>query len=62
MRSYDSNKTTPEVRQGSSRLMNARVLIWSLLGVILAFGVIYVIFFVLAPGDPGSVTTTTNGG
>lgn len=55
MRTYDAHKTTTEVRQGSRRLMNFRVLIWSLLGIILAFGLIYVIFFVMAP--PAGTTT-----
>jgi hypothetical protein len=49
MRTYDAHKSTTEVRQGSRRLMNFRVLIWSVLGIILAFGLIYVIFYVLAP-------------
>ncbi|MDB5538916.1 MAG: hypothetical protein JWQ89_643 [Devosia sp.] len=55
METYDAHKSTTEVRQGSRRLMNFRVLIWSLLGIILAFGLVYVIFFVMAPS---SGTTT----
>jgi len=58
MRTYDAHKSTPEVRQGSGRLMNFRVLLWSVLGIVLAFALVYLIFFVIAPGDPGSVTTT----
>jgi hypothetical protein len=49
METYDAHKSTTEVRQGNRRLMNFRVLIWSLLGIILAFGVVYVVFFVMAP-------------
>jgi hypothetical protein len=55
MRTYDAEKSTTEVRQGSRRLMNFRVLIWSLLGIILAFGLIYLVFYVMAP--PPNTTT-----
>lgn len=55
MRTYDAEKSTTEVRQGSRRLMNFRVLIWSLLGIILAFGLIYLVFFAMAP--PPNTTT-----
>jgi hypothetical protein len=46
---YDPQKNTTEVRQGNRRMMNSRVLIWSLLGVIIAFALIYLIFFAFAP-------------
>jgi hypothetical protein len=49
MRTYDAHKSTTEVRQGNSRLMNFRVLIWSFIGIVLAFGLIYLIFFAMAP-------------
>lgn len=52
MRTYDANKTTTEVRQGSRRLGNFRVLIFSLIGVILLFALIFILFSVYAPG-PG---------
>lgn len=55
MRTYDAHKTTTEVRQGSHRLMNFRVLIWSFIGIVLAFGLIYLIFFAMAP--PPNTTT-----
>ena len=54
-KTYDPDKTTTEVRQASPRLGNFRVLVWSLLGILVAFGVIYLIFFALAPG-PGTTT------
>jgi hypothetical protein len=54
-KTYDSEKTATEVRQASPRLMNFRVLLWSLLGIVLAFGLIYLIFFAFAPG-PGTST------
>lgn len=46
---YDPHKTKSEVRQGNSRMMNSRVLIWSIGGVILAFIILYMIFFAFAP-------------
>ena len=49
-RTYDADKSTVEVRQGSRRMMNSRVLRWSLGGVIVAFLLIYLMFFVFAPG------------
>ena len=49
---YDPHKTNTEVRQGNGRMMNARVLIWSIGGVVLAFILIYLIFFVMAPATP----------
>lgn len=50
---YDPHKSTTEVRQGNRRMMNSRVLLWSLGGVILAFVLIYLVFFAFAPG-PGT--------
>lgn len=52
---YDPHKSTTEVRQGSGRMMNARVLIWSILGVIAAFMIIYMVFFAFAPAQPPAV-------
>lgn len=54
-KTYDAEKTATEVRQASPRRMNFRVLIWSLLGIVLAFGLIYMISFAFAPG-PGTTT------
>ena len=55
MRTYDAHKSTTEVRQGSRRLMNLKVLIWSLIGIVLAFGLIYLVFFGMAPA-PNTTT------
>lgn len=55
MQTYDSHKSTIEVRQGSRRLLNFRVLIWSLFAVILAFGLIY-LFFAFASPPPNTTT------
>jgi hypothetical protein len=53
VQTYDPHKSTNEVRQGNRRMMNSRVLWWSLGGIVLAFVLIYVIFFASAPG-PGT--------
>lgn len=55
MKTYDAHKSTTEVRQGSKRLMNFRVLIWSMLGIIVAFGLVYLVFAGMAP--PPNTTT-----
>ena len=57
METYDAHKSTAEVRQGSRRMMNMRVLILSVSGVIAAFGIIYAISTAIQPGGSGSVTT-----
>jgi hypothetical protein len=44
METYDPNKSTTEVRQASPRKMNARVLVISMIGVIVLFGIIYMIY------------------
>lgn len=46
METYDAHKSTTEVRQGNRRMMNARVLIISLALVMIAFAVIYFVFFI----------------
>lgn len=46
---FDPKKSTNEVRQGSGRMMNSRVLIWSLSGIVVLFALIYLVFFVFAP-------------
>jgi len=55
METYDANKTTTEVRQGSRRLGNFRVLILSLVGIVAAFGIIFAISTAMQPGGTGSV-------
>jgi len=49
MRTYDSHKTTNEVRQGNSRMMNMRVLVLSLVGIVVLFGLIYLAFALHTP-------------
>jgi hypothetical protein len=55
METYNAEKSTPEVRQGSRRMMNFRVLILSLIGIVAAFGIIYAISTAIQPGGSGSV-------
>lgn len=42
---YDPHKTDTEIRQGSKRKMNLRVLVFSVALIVLAFAVIYVVFY-----------------
>ncbi|MDB5612497.1 MAG: hypothetical protein JWQ22_150 [Devosia sp.] len=41
---YDPNKNKTEVRQASPRKMNLRVLVTSMVGVIVLFAVIYLVY------------------
>ncbi len=45
METYDAHKTTTEVRQGNGRMMNFRVLVISFAAVVVAFALIYAVFF-----------------
>lgn len=49
MQTYDPNKDKTEVRQASSRKMNLRVLIISMIGIIVAFAIVYLIYTNLQP-------------
>lgn len=49
METYDPNKNTTEVRQASPRKMNMRVLVMSLIGVVIAFAVILIIYNAMMP-------------
>ena len=55
METYDAHKSIPEVRQGSRRMMNFRVLILSLIGIVAAFGILFAISTAIQPGGTGSV-------
>ena len=54
METYDPHKSTTEVRQGNSRKMNSRVLAMSLIGVVFALVVIYIIYSIAMPAVPAS--------
>jgi hypothetical protein len=49
MRTYDPHKSTTDVRQGSPRRMNYRVLVFSTIGVIVLLAVILAIYTGLQP-------------
>jgi len=49
METYDPDKNTTELRQGNPRKMNLRVLTISLIGVIVAFAIIYLVFGMMQP-------------
>jgi hypothetical protein len=49
METYDPNKNTTEVRQASPRKMNLRVLIFSLVGIVVLFIIIFAIFSMTQP-------------
>ena len=44
METYDPKKTESDVRQASPRQMNLRVLVASLVGIVVLFAVIYVVY------------------
>lgn len=44
METYDPKKSETEVRQASPRKMNLRVLVTSMIGVIVLFAVIYLVY------------------
>lgn len=50
MKTYDPHKNVKEVRQGNRRMMNMRVLVYAIIGVVVAFALVYLWFAVMAPG------------
>lgn len=44
METYDPKKTTTEVRGGSPRKTNSRVLVTSMIAVIVLFAIIYLVY------------------
>lgn len=49
MKTYDPDKNVKEVRQGNRRLMNMRVLVYGIIGIVVAFALIFLWFAVFAP-------------
>lgn len=49
METYDPHKSTTEVRQASPRKMNMRVLVMSMLGIIVLFAIVYLIYTLAQP-------------
>jgi hypothetical protein len=44
METYDPHKNATEVRQASPRKMNLRVLVTSLIGIMVVFAIIYLVY------------------
>ncbi len=44
METYDPKKNQTEVRQASPRKMNLRVLLLSLIGIVIVFAVLYLVY------------------
>lgn len=51
MKSYDTHKSTTEVRQGNRRMMNFRVLLFSIIAIIVAFLLILIVFNMMPQGN-----------
>ncbi len=49
METYDPNKNATEARQASGRKMNLRVLVMSLIGIVVLFAIVYMIFTLTQP-------------
>ena len=49
METYDPHKSTTDVRQANPRKMNLRVLIMSLIGIVVLFAIVYLIFTMSQP-------------
>ena len=49
METYDPHKNTTEVRQASPRKMNMRVLLMSMIGIIVLFAIVYLIYTLAQP-------------
>ncbi|MCR6672375.1 hypothetical protein [Devosia ginsengisoli] len=49
METYDPHKSTTEVRQANPRKMNMRVLLMSMLGIIVLFVIVYLIYTLAQP-------------
>jgi hypothetical protein len=49
METYDPKKNPTEVRQASPRKMNLRVLVFSLIGIVVLFAIIYLVYTLSQP-------------
>jgi len=52
MDTYDPHKNTNEVRQGSRRMTNFRVLLLSGVGIVVLFIILYFVFAMQPPAQP----------
>jgi hypothetical protein len=51
METYDPHKSKTEIRQANSRRMNLRVLIFSTLGIIVLFAILYALYAWFQPAS-----------
>lgn len=51
MKSYDAHKNTTEVRQGSGRLTNFRVLLFSIIAIVAVFLLLLFVFNMMPQGN-----------
>jgi hypothetical protein len=51
MKTYDAHKSTTEARQGSRRLMNFRVLLFSGVAVVVVFLILLFVFNLMPQGN-----------
>jgi hypothetical protein len=49
METYDPQKSSTEARQASPRKMNLRVLIFSLVGIVVLFAIVYLVYTMAQP-------------
>lgn len=49
METYDPKKSATDVRQANPRKMNMRVLVSSLIGIVVVFAVIYLVYSAMQP-------------
>jgi hypothetical protein len=49
METYDPHKNTTEVRQGGRRMMPMRVLVFSAIGILIVFAILYIVFAMNTP-------------
>lgn len=49
MKTYDPHKSETDVRQGNSRKMNLRVLIFSTVGIIVLLAIVYAVYAGMQP-------------
>ncbi len=51
MKTYDPHKTVTDVRQANARRMNLRVLVFSSIGIIVLFAVLYALYLATQPAS-----------
>lgn len=49
METYDPHKSKTEARQANPRTMNLRVLLFSLIGIVVLFAIVYIVYTMAQP-------------